>query len=120
MTNQYPQLNIPLEENESPGDYMERYLRHLSVRMNKQVTFSDVARHLGIPVNTVLGHKGGKRVESFSTMFAYATFFGPEILKAYGISMRDLAKLLSWEEEAQKARSRQDNGGANSFVSTHP
>jgi hypothetical protein len=122
MSNQYPSLKLPLRENESPGDYMERYLLQLSARLDRQVTFSEVARHLEIPVNTVLAHKGGRPPESFKTMYLYATFFGPEILKAYGINLRQLAYILRQAEDdvevqavlgemAAEARQRKDGNG---------
>lgn len=101
MTNQYPQLKLPLRENETPGEYMQRYLLQLSAQMNYPVSWSEVARYLNVPINTLLANKDGRPPRDFATIWSYSTFFGPELLKAFGISLRQLAYILANSDDPE-------------------
>jgi hypothetical protein len=99
MAESFPYLKLPLRKGEAPGDYMERYRLRLSAELERPVTWSEIAKRLGIPVNTVLANKDGRPVQDFGNIYKYATFFGPEILRAYGVSLRQLAYILRQAED---------------------
>lgn len=95
----YPILDLPLQAGETPGEYMNRYLLALSVDQGFRVSWSDVARHLNKPIQTVLAHKDGRPPQDFATIYAYSTFFGPNILRAFGVSLAQLAYILSKSDD---------------------
>ena len=99
MAESFPRLKLPLRHGEAPGDYMERYRLQLSAKMERTVTWSEIAKRLGIPVNTVLANKEGRPVQDFANIYKYATFFGPEYLRACGVSLSQLAYILRQAED---------------------
>jgi hypothetical protein len=101
MSDKYPRLKLPLQQDETPGEYMQRYLLQLSAKLNYPVSWSEVARHLDIPINTLLANKDGRPPRDFATVYTYSTFFGSELLKAYGISLKQLAYILASSDDPE-------------------